>query len=136
MRETMTTRPTCGSGCKEIRILLVDDQPGVRRGLRLLLQLETGAIVVGEADSAREVLDLAVRLKPDLVIMDVEASGIDGITAMERLLALQPECAVIILTLHSCPKVRSRALIAGARRFVEKGRPQEIQDAFRQIFGT
>jgi len=62
----------------QVTILLVDDQPTVRYGLRMVLQLEPGAIVIGEAGNADEALVLTARLRPDIVIMDVQMPGING----------------------------------------------------------
>ena len=119
-------------GRSEVRILLVDDQPEVRCGLRMILQLEAGAVVIGEAGTATEALMLAEALKPHLVIMDVEMPGIDGIAATERLLGMWPECLIIILTIHNRPDIKARAFAAGAWAFVEKGRPEDMRTAFRR----
>ena len=119
-------------GRSEVRILLVDDQPEVRCGLRMILQLEAGAVVIGEAGTATEALMLAAALKPHLVIMDVEMPGLDGIAATERLLGMRPECLIIILTIHNRPDIKARAFAAGAWAFVEKGRPEDMRTAFRR----
>lgn len=117
---------------KEIRVLLVDDQAGMRTGLRILLQLEANVKVIGEAGNAVEAESLAQALKPDLVIMDVEMPGCDGIAAASRCIDQHPQCLVIILTIHALPEVRARAIAAGAWAFVEKGKPAELRDAFRR----
>ena len=121
---------------KTVGVLLVDDQPAIREGLRLLFQLESGVVVVGEARTAVEGLSLAADLRPDVVIMDVAMPGMDGITATTLLMGRQPACAVIILTVHGDPGVQARALEAGARAFVEKGRPEELRVAFRQTVAS
>jgi DNA-binding NarL/FixJ family response regulator len=119
-------------GGRSLRILLVDDQPMVRQGLRILFGLEPGAAVVGEAGSAAQGLALAASLKPDLVIMDVEMPHMDGITATGLLMATLPDCLVIILSIHGDAATRSRAMAAGAWAFVEKGQPDDLQVAFRR----
>lgn len=121
---------------KDVKVLLVDDQQNVRIGLRMLLQLEPGATVIGEAGTGAEAVELARVLNPDVVIMDVEMPGIDGIAAARQCIGLWPHCIIIILTIHDRPEVRERALSAGAWAFVEKGKPQELRDAYRQALGV
>jgi len=118
---------------RDVGILLVDDQPAVRQGLRLLLQLEPAAAVIGEAGTGTEALALARDLKPDVVFMDIAMPGMDGIETMALLVAMLPQVAVIILTMYGTSDTRARALAAGARAFVEKGRPEEVEVAFRQV---
>ena len=124
------------SKSKDVKVLLVDDQQNVRVGLRMLLQLESGATVIGEAGNGAEVVELARMLGPDLVIMDVDMPGIDGIAAARRCIDIWPNCLIIILTIHDRPEVRERALSAGAWAFVEKGKPQELRDAYRRALGV
>ena len=71
-----------GVGTKPIRLLLVDNQPAVRRGLRMRFALEPDLEVIGEAGDATEAISLAQTLGPDVVLMDVDMSGIDGILAI------------------------------------------------------
>jgi DNA-binding NarL/FixJ family response regulator len=71
-----------GAGTKPIRLLLVDNQPAVRRGLRVRFALEPDLEVIGEAGDATEAISLAQTLGPDVVLMDVDMSGIDGILAI------------------------------------------------------
>lgn len=128
----LATAVDAGSGDEnEVSILLVDDQASMRTGVRMLLQLEANARVVGEAGNAAEAVSLVGALKPDLVIMDVEMPGSDGIVAAGRCIDQHPQCMVIILTIHNLPDVRARAMAAGAWAFVEKGKPQELRDVFR-----
>ena len=103
-----------------IRILLVDDQLSVRQGLKMRLRLERDLVVVGEADDGAQVLALARRLRPDVVIMDLEMNEIDGLTATEQLTASMPEVAVVILTIHGEAEAHHQAIAAGAAAFVEK----------------
>jgi len=118
---------------KDLGVLLVDDHPAVRQGLRLLLQLEPAAAVIGEAGTFAEALALAKDLKPDVVFMDVEMPGMDGIEATALLVAMLPQVAVIILTMHSTSDTRTRAMAAGARAFVEKNRAEDVGVAFRRV---
>ena len=97
-----------------IRILLVDDQPAIRRGLRMSLGLETDLHIVGEAGDGLEALKAARDLKPDVVILDVEMPGMDGLTAAEKLHQITPASAVVILSLHDSLVTRARAQAAEA----------------------
>ncbi len=74
-----------------IRVLLVDDQPVVRRGLRVRFQLEPDMQVVGEASTGREALTLAQTLTPDVVLLDIQMPGMDGIEATAALRTIVPQ---------------------------------------------
>ena len=119
-----------------IRLLLVDDQPAVRRGLGIRLHLEPDIQIVGEASTGREALSMAREIKPDVVLMDVEMPEMDGIeaTAALRMAALQS--AVVILSIHDDAQTRRRAQAAGAVAFVEKrGATDSLLAAIRQAAG-
>jgi DNA-binding NarL/FixJ family response regulator len=103
-----------------ITVLVVDDQPAVRAGLKMRLALEPDLSVVGEAGNGFEALDLAKTLNPDVVLMDIEMPGLDGISATSSLCACDPCPAVIVLTLYDSHEMRERALAAGATAFVGK----------------
>jgi len=103
-----------------IRLLLVDDQPVVRRGLRVRFQLEPDMQIVGEASTGREALILAQALSPDVVLMDIEMPVMDGIETTTALRTVVPQSAVVILSIHTDRQTRMRAQVAGAVAFVEK----------------
>jgi DNA-binding NarL/FixJ family response regulator len=103
-----------------IRLLLVDDQPAVRRGLGIRLHLEPDIQIVGEASTGREALSMAQVLSPDVVLMDVEMPEMNGIEATAALRAAASTSAVVILSIHDDPQTRGRAQAAGAVAFVEK----------------
>ena len=105
-----------------IRVLLVDDQAAVRHGLRLRLRVEPDVAVIGEAGDGATALELARKLDPDVVLMDVELPGMDGIAATTALRAAVPRTAVVILSLHDDAATRGRATAAGAVAFVTKHR--------------
>src|SRR2546423_14818250 len=92
-----------------IRLLLVDDQPAVRRGLRVRFQLEPDMQVVGEASTGREALTVAQTLSPDVVLLDIEMPVLDGIEATAALRTVVPQSAVVILSIHTDRQTRVRA---------------------------
>jgi DNA-binding NarL/FixJ family response regulator len=103
-----------------IRVLLVDDQAVVRRALRVRFHLEPDLQVVGEASTGSEALTLAQTLTPDVVLMDIEMPGMDGIQATAALRRTVPQSAVVILSIYDDAQTRGRAQAAGAVAFVEK----------------
>lgn len=103
-----------------IRLLLVDDQPAVRRGLEMRLHMEPDMQVVGEASTGKEALSLVQELAPDVVLMDVEMAEMDGIEAAAALREAVSQSAVVILSIHDDINTRKRAQAAGAVAFVEK----------------
>ena len=103
-----------------IKVLLVDDQPRARQGLRMLLGLEPDLTVVGEADDGATALALARTLAPDVVVMDVAMPAMDGITATAALRSVAPRCAVVMHSLYDDPLTQARAEAAGAVAFVAK----------------
>jgi DNA-binding NarL/FixJ family response regulator len=117
---------------KPIRVLLVDDQPSVRRGLRMRLGLEPDINVVGEASDGAECLTTSANVEPDVVLMDIEMPVMDGITATSLLATAAPAAAVVILSLHDDICTRERARVAGAVDFVAKHEIDEaLTDAIR-----
>jgi DNA-binding NarL/FixJ family response regulator len=125
MEQAMTHNGVTGSGWRVdqvIRLLLVDDQPQVRRGLIMRLALESDVEIVGEAGDAERALELAGLLQPDVVIMDVELPGMDGIDATRMLLTTLPQTAIVMLSLHDDTDTIARAKAAGAAAFVAKHR--------------
>lgn len=109
-----------GSVMKAIRLLLVDDEPAIRRGLRMRLALESDVEVVGEAGDGVSALDLVQRLAPQVVLMDVEMPGLDGIAATTELRSRPTGPAVVMLSMHDDAATVARALAAGAAAFVAK----------------
>ena len=109
-----------------IRLVLVDDQPGIRQGLRMLLTLEPDITVVGEANNGREAITLVQQLVPDVVLMDVEMPVMDGIEAAAVMRAGAPQSAVIMLSIHDDGATRARADAAGAAAFVNKNGAFEV----------
>jgi DNA-binding NarL/FixJ family response regulator len=106
-------------------VLLVDDQELVRTGFRLILDLEPGLEVVGEAANGEEAVRLVAQLHPDVVLMDVRMPGLDGIRATERIAAAGSASRVLILTTFDLDEYVYDALRAGASGFLLKDAPRD-----------
>jgi DNA-binding NarL/FixJ family response regulator len=103
-----------------IRLLIVESQPAVRRGLRMRLNLEPDVMVVGETGDGLSALTQAVMLRPDVVLLDTESVGIDGVKLIAALRRASTESAVVVLSLRDDAVTRGRALSVGAAGFVSK----------------
>jgi DNA-binding NarL/FixJ family response regulator len=115
-----------------IRILLVDDHAVVREGLRTFLDLQEGLEVVGEAGDGEEAVQLANRLQPDVVLMDLVMPKLDGVAAMRRLRESVPDTRVIVLTSFLDDDRLLPAMRAGAAGYLLKDvQPQELARAVR-----
>lgn len=112
-------------GVRPIRLLLVDCQRAVRRGLKMRFALEPDMEVVGEAGSVAEAIPLACALHPDVVLMDVELPGVSGTEAIETLHTATPRSGVVIFTLHDDAATRAQARTVGAA-FVAKQQTEEM----------
>ncbi len=117
-----------------VRLLIVDDHPLVRSGFRFLAEARTEIEIVGEAATADEAVAAARRLRPDVVVMDVELGGSSGIEATARIRRDHPEIRVLFLTMHDDEATVLSALDVGGTGFVPKGAPQD--DLIRAILGT
>jgi NarL family two-component system response regulator YdfI len=108
-----------------IRILVADDHLIIRQGLRLILETEAGFELVGEAADGAEAVRLCAELHPAVVLMDLRMPGVDGLTAIERLRAEQPQIAVIILTTFNEDDLMLRGMQAGAKGYLLKDTDRE-----------
>jgi two-component system response regulator DesR len=117
-----------------IRILLAEDQGMVRGALASLLNLEPDIEVVGQVPGGDQVVAEALRLAPDVALLDIEMPGLDGLAAAEALRRAVPACRVLILTTFGRPGYLRRAMDAGASGFLVKDGPVELlADAIRRI---
>jgi DNA-binding NarL/FixJ family response regulator len=103
-----------------IRILLADDHPVVRHGLRTLLSSNPKWTIIDEAADGLEAVEKTSRLRPDLVILDVSMPKMNGLEACRRIRKSVPESEVLIVTQHDSPQMMREALDAGARGYVVK----------------
>ncbi len=116
------------------RVLLVDDHPLVREGLKARLAGLASLVVVGEAGNAAEAFTVVDETRPDLVLMDVGMKEVNGIELTAELLARHPHLWVLMLSMYDNPEYVHRALQAGARGYVLKDAPsQEIITAIEAI---
>ena len=86
---------------RPIRVLLVDDHAVVRKGLRALLDREPSIEVVGEAEDGEQAVRAADRVRPDVVLMDLEMPGLNGIEATQRIVETHPDTKIVVLTSHA-----------------------------------
>ena len=108
-----------------IRLLIADDHPIVRSGLRSMFSGEPDLEVVGEAKTGTEAVDLAERLRPDVVLMDLRMPEMDGVAATEQIKALRPQTHVLVLTTYNSDADILKAVEAGATGYLLKDAPEE-----------
>ena len=111
------TSPTGEGG---VKVLVVDDQAPFRRAAEAVLMMTDGFEVAGNAESGEEAVELAGSLEPDLVLMDINLPGINGIEATRRIAAAHPEIYVILLSTYNLDDLPSDARTSGAICYVHK----------------
>ena len=117
-----------------IRVLLVDDQPVVRSGLRMILEADEGIEIVGEAADGAAGIELIAAVDPDVVLMDIQMPILDGIEATRRLTAMGSRSRVLVLTTYGLDEYVFDALQAGAAGFLLKtDLPQTIVEGVRTV---
>ena len=110
---------------KDVKLLIADDHPVVRSGLRGMLEGQPGFEVVGEAENGAEAVALVGRLRPDVVLMDLRMPEMDGATATAKIKAEHPEVHVLVLTTYESDADILRAVEAGATGYLLKDTPRE-----------
>jgi DNA-binding NarL/FixJ family response regulator len=117
-----------------IRLLLADDHPIVREGLRAVLETQPDLVVAGEAGDGAQVVTLAAALRPDVILLDLEMPGLDGEAALRALRAADPAARVLVFTAFDTDERILGAVRAGARGYLLKGAPRhELFAAIRVV---
>ncbi len=130
----MTVNPIAPTTSSPVRVLIVDDHELARAGIAAVLMREPGIEVVGEAGDGAAALDFVSRHPVDLVMMDMQMPGMDGIEATRRIKALRPAIRVIMVTVQAKPEVLMDALRAGVAGYLLKDASRrEIIGAVRQV---
>jgi len=126
---------TDASGEHKIRLLLVDDIPETRENLRKLLFFESDIEVVGAATNGEEGIQMAVELRPDIVLMDINMPGVDGISASERISQQVPFTQIIMMSVQGEADYLRRSMLAGAREFLIKPfSSDELVSSIRRVY--
>jgi two-component system, NarL family, response regulator DegU len=116
-----------------LRLLLADDHPLIREGLRASLA-DQGFTVVAEAEDGQSAVDLAIEHRPDVVVLDIGMPDLDGLEACRRIVSRRPGARVLMLTAHDDPQMREAAQTAGAMGYlVKSASTREISDAVRAL---
>lgn len=117
-----------------IRLLVADDEPMIRAGARAILAADPGIEVVAEAGDGREAVELALRHRPDVALLDIRMPKLDGLGAAEELRRALPDIGVVMLTTFGEDEYVVRALAAGANGFLLKsGDPRELVAGVRAV---
>ena len=117
-----------------IRIILAEDHVVMRRGLRLVLEGQKDFQVVGEAGDGREAVQMAEKLRPDVVVMDISMPNLNGIEAARQITAKHRNAAIVVLSMHADESYVLRALKAGARGYLLKESPEsDLIQAIRSV---
>jgi DNA-binding NarL/FixJ family response regulator len=120
----------------KIRVFLVDDEPVVRRGLRLLMELEANLTVCGEAASEAAALEGIAKLRPHLAVVDMSLEEGDGLSLIKQLRMLCPALKILVFSMHDQVDIANAAFIAGAHGYVVKEEGTEkVVEAIQTIMG-
>jgi NarL family two-component system response regulator LiaR len=119
----------------KIEVLIVDDHPVVRQGLRTLLELEEDIEVVGEAEDGLQAIDKVEELVPDVVLIDLVMPRLDGVTATRKIRELSPQTGVLVLTNYADDEQVFGAMKAGAIGYLLKDvQPADLIQAIRRVY--
>lgn len=125
---------TPGGGSSPIRVVIADDHDLYRRGMQVVVELDGTATVIGEASNGAEAVEVCLRLRPDIVLMDVRMPGVGGIEACRRIRAELPGARILMLTMSDDEADLFDAIKAGASGYLLKDLPgEEVADAIRRV---
>jgi DNA-binding NarL/FixJ family response regulator len=117
-----------------LRILLADDHTLVRAGVRALLARVPGVEIIGEAADGRQAIDLAVKLRPDMILLDLMMPTVGGLEAMEEIRKVLPETKIVVVTMNDSEAYVLQAVRLGAVGYLLKdGSPAELQSAIQAV---
>jgi DNA-binding NarL/FixJ family response regulator len=117
-----------------LQALVADDHPLIRKGMRALLSATSDMTVVGEASTGQEAIELATQLQPDVILMDLQMPGINGVEATRQILRVSPHIRILVVTLFEDDASVFTALQAGARGYILKdAQEEEIVRAIRAV---
>lgn len=118
-----------------IKIVLADDHVLMRQGLSQVLNADAGIDVIGECGDGVELIELVIRLKPDVVVMDISMPRMSGLVAIDKLLAQRPDCKILVLSMHNELEYIEAMQDAGAKGYVLKESSGDVLiDAIRSIY--
>lgn len=118
-----------------IKVLIVDDIAETRDNVRRLLSLNDDFLVVGEANDGQVALEQVEKLRPDIVLMDINMPEMDGMTACQYIAVNHPYCGVIMMTVQGGKEYIERAFAVGAKGYVVKPfSSQELMNTIRQVY--
>ncbi len=117
-----------------IRIIVTDDHGLLRAGMRTLLDQQTDFEVVGEAENGAQAVELVKRLQPDVVLMDISMPDMDGLEAMKKILANDPNARVLLVTVHEDTGLMREAIHIGAAGYIlKRALESELIDAIHAV---
>jgi DNA-binding NarL/FixJ family response regulator len=116
-----------------VRILIADDSPFVRKAIRFLLESNPGWEVCGEATNGQEALDRAMKLTPDIIILDLVMPVMDGLQAARRMAVIAPKTPTVMLTMHTSPQLEAEANEAGVHSILSKSESSALVSTIENL---
>ena len=130
----MRSKKKIAPGKTQTKILIVDDHPMMREGLRQIIGTESDLVVAGEAENAFQALDLVGKLQPDLVLVDITLPDKSGLELIKDLQAMHPRMPVLVISMHDETLYAERVLRAGGRGYIMKHEGgRKIMQGIRQV---
>ena len=127
-------KPSVSKGASQKRILIVDDHPMMREGLRGVINRESDLMVCGEVENAQQAMNAVQKLAPDMALVDITLPGKSGLELVKDLKAMCPKLLILAISMHDESLYAERMLRAGASGYITKQRPpEELIKAIRQV---